>query len=120
MWRIRRFIESISNLIYYFDVVWNDRDWDHEYIHCILLKKLKKTLKRYSESEYVMNQEKEITQPLRICVEILEREDKGFYYNNPDFLNRDKDGNTYIHLCEERDNTILYSLLGTYVRYWWD
>jgi len=34
--------QSIKNIIYYFPIVWKDRDWDGSFIYEILKSKLKK------------------------------------------------------------------------------
>lgn len=121
MYRIRRFFESLTNLIYYFRVIWNDRDWDHIYIHYILLRKLEKTLKRYSSHEYVVDQEKEMTKPLRICVEILKREENCFYLDTDNGLICPDEGITsYCDVREDETTRLLYRIIGEYVRYWWD
>ena len=39
-WRIRNFLTSCNNLIKWFPVIWNDRDWDGNYILKILQKKI--------------------------------------------------------------------------------
>ena len=31
----RKFIQGIENLIYYFKVIWSDRQWDYEFFHCL-------------------------------------------------------------------------------------
>jgi len=121
MWKIRRFIESISNLVWYFRVVWNDHDWDHSYIHDILLRKLEKVLKRYQNAQYVGDQEKDINKPLRICVEILRRDRDGFYLQTKNAWKRKDEGYTSnFDLRESETTALLYRILGKYVMYWWD
>ena len=39
-WRIRNFLTSCNNLIKWFPTIWNDRDWDGNYILKILQKKI--------------------------------------------------------------------------------
>jgi hypothetical protein len=39
---IRNTIKGIENVIYWFPVIWKDRDWDHYYIYEILKTKLEK------------------------------------------------------------------------------
>jgi hypothetical protein len=40
-WRTRNFFGSIKNLIYWFKIIWNDRDWDWTFIYIILEHKLR-------------------------------------------------------------------------------
>ena len=39
-WRIRNFLTSCHNLIKWFPIIWNDRDWDDAFILKILQKKI--------------------------------------------------------------------------------
>jgi len=41
LYGIRTFISQIKNLIRWFPIIWNDRDWSHDYIFDILKAKLK-------------------------------------------------------------------------------
>lgn len=41
MWRIRRFINSIKNLIRWFPTIWKDKDWDGEFTLDLLYFKIK-------------------------------------------------------------------------------
>jgi len=120
MKKIKNFIRSIKNLFYYFIVIWNDRDDDYIFLHYLLLKKLKKTYKLYENNIYFFDQDLYLTKPLRICIEILEREKNDFYDNTTNnieklgdniFLNGDK--------CENRNKNILYDILKKYTYYWW-
>ncbi len=121
MWRIRQLIISIKNLIYYFKVVWSDRDWDYSFINYILLAKLKKMLERYESYEYVLDHEKDMTQPLRICVEILQREENDFYLQTINGLKRPDEGYAcYSDVREGETTRLLFRIMGKYLRYWWD
>lgn len=37
---IKGFFRSLGNLIKYFPIIWNDRDWDHFYFYLLMKKKL--------------------------------------------------------------------------------
>lgn len=78
MWKIKQFFNNIYNLIYYFKVIWNDRDWDHSYIEYIILAKYKKQYKRLSEVNRFESSSKS-NQALRLCINILERRQKCWY-----------------------------------------
>ena len=45
----RKFKQGIGNLIYYFKVIWNDRQWDWEFIMKIEKKKLDRMIKWYTK-----------------------------------------------------------------------
>ena len=72
--------EGISNLLYYFKVIWRDRNWDHAYMDAIVLAKYKRWYKVYSGDiplDYV-GRDKDL-QAMRILIEILERRKSDFY-----------------------------------------
>ena len=122
MHRIRNLIDSISNLIYYFKVIWNDRNWDQAYLEYLLLAKLKRIYNRYSKNDYFDKQDK-IVQQLKICIECIERADSGFYWNTINYNNNNK--NIIHHNCyaDTRDNEIIstcYKIIEKYSAYWWD
>lgn len=113
MWRIRKFIKGIKNLIYYFKVIWNDNDWDYSFITDLLYVKLNKTYQRYNNKRYFVGQEDNTVKPLRICVEILNRSKNNFYWNTDNW-------NDIVDNCEERNRRILFAIMSKYLSYWWD
>jgi hypothetical protein len=122
MYRIRKLITGIKNLIYYFRIIWNDMDYDYYYILFLIFHKLKKTQKRYTKKDFFENQENELNKPLRICIEIIYRMLTDFYYN--DIKNYDKiiDNKHLImaESCLKRDHDLLFKILSKYIKYWWD
>jgi len=119
MWKIRKIAWGIRNLIYYFRVVWNDRDWDYAFIEILLMHKLQKTYKRYHSVKYMKNQGQFVTKPLRICVEILQRQDDGFYYMVDNWMDK-HNGIGIPDLAEDRDRRVLCNIINKYLPYWWD
>jgi len=112
---------SVRNLIYYFRVVWDDRDYDYLFTHDLLLRKLKKRLKRYESKDYVFNQEGFITKPLRICVEILEREADDFYDHTTNQFKKTESGIVFVSERRQLETiSILHAIMGKYSMYWWD
>ena len=117
---LNKFINGIKNLIYYFNVVWKDRDWDYSYIENILEAKLTKTYKRYSSKDYFYEQDKDVVKPLRICIEILKRQRTAFYWDTTNYL--EHNGSQYCNVdnCEVRNKEILFKILDKYLYYLWD
>lgn len=80
--KLRRLLVSISNLFYYFKVVWNDRQWDMAYIEYLLLAKYKRMYSHMTDPASIVLvsvDQEEYNQALRICINILERRRKDFY-----------------------------------------
>ena len=42
MWRLKRIIESIQSLIWFFPVIWKDKDYEPTFIYDLLARKLEK------------------------------------------------------------------------------
>lgn len=68
----RDFKYGILNLIDWFSIIWEDRNWDHVYFERILLKKLKNMVKYFDGSRLTENIDFEIYY-LNICIKLLER-----------------------------------------------
>ena len=66
----RKFKQGIENLIYYFKVIWNDRQWDYTFFYRLELKKVQKMIKWWSNGDNVTS-EKSVLRDLRICEYLL-------------------------------------------------
>lgn len=110
---------GIANLRYYFNIIWNDKDWDYMYINILLLAKLEKVLVRYENIQYCEDQNKRIVQPIKICIELLKRERDDFHSDiwcnrrtNSALESYDK--------CSKRDRELLFKIIAKYSPMWWD
>lgn len=66
----RKFKQGIENLIYYFKVIWNDRQWDYTFFYRLELKKVQKMIEWWSKGDNVTS-EKSVLRDLRICEYLL-------------------------------------------------
>lgn len=66
----RKFKQGIENLFYYFKVIWNDRQWDYEFLYNLELRKVQKMIQWWSSGNNVTN-EKNVLRDLRICEYLL-------------------------------------------------
>lgn len=66
----RKFKQGIGNLIYYFKVIWNDRQWDYTFFYRLELKKVQKMIEWWSKGDNVTS-EKSVLRDLRICEYLL-------------------------------------------------
>ena len=123
--KIRYFINSVKNLIKWFPIIWNDRDWDSVYIEEMLLFKLNNMYKRFSNpnATYVdwnSKHAKPALKALKLSVQILERRRDNYYTDY--WWNRgqeDKDLMISSQL-EQRDWKLFCKLMEKYSDYWWD
>lgn len=66
----RKFKQGIENLLYYFEIIWNDRQWDYEFFYYLELKKVQKMIQWWSSSDPVTSTNN-VLRDLRICEYLL-------------------------------------------------
>lgn len=71
-------IEGISNIIYWFPIIWKDRPWDHGFIFTILQHKLK------SQADYIGRKDRHTRAQLdakrmRLCINLIQKLQDDFY-----------------------------------------
>jgi len=79
MIQLRILFEKIKRVFAWLPIIWNDNDFDYSYLDKIVLFKLKrmyKSLRPYDVSK----------QPLRICINILERIQDDWYFETYKYL----------------------------------
>lgn len=114
-------IQGIYQLIYWFPVIFKNKDWDFTYTEIILLHQLKLQYKRFSDpSVTYVNWEEESAakqlKALKICIILLERLSTDWYYQC-DY--KDKTA-TMLFIVEEQRRKLLYHLMEKYSTGWWD
>ena len=85
------FKKGILNLIHYFNVIWNDRDWDWKFMIFLQKRKLDSMIHYYSTGKYFKNQDVELRymKVAKYCIDtittgiVLLPEDK--YVNDRNF-----------------------------------
>ena len=125
---IRNLFRGIKNLISWFKVIYNDRDWDNAYMEIMLYKKLCGIHKTLMQDEYVTTSRKKSIQALLICIAILERRLNEWYMEVYDLSpSTDSDGTLLsyesnlleVMSIEKRDQQVLWKLIQKYSEYWW-
>lgn len=121
IWIRNKYI-GITNLIQWLPIIWQDRDWDHAYLEELMLFKLTRMYKRFSNPEetYVDwdGEHAKDLKALRICITILERRKNNFYYEIQDYYR-------YLFLdtestIEYRDWKLFNKLMTEHCPAWWD
>ncbi len=77
-------ILGIKNLIIWFPIIWNDRDWDWAFLNRIMAFKLRRMSKLFKENGHHVNSEKDAKRML-ICAILLERMEKDDYLDDGPF-----------------------------------
>lgn len=68
----RNIVIGIKNIITWFPVIWNDRQWDHVYMFDILQKKFTEMHKFWSSDKPITEKE-HIIKDIETCIEIIDR-----------------------------------------------
>lgn len=117
---------GIINLFLYFKIIWNDRQWDYAYLEELTLFKYKLMYKRMCSKNNIVDwsvyDQAKNRKALKICINILERRQSGFYYSLP----YNALGKNTIISCkqitdlEQRDWNIYCKLIQQHQQSWWD
>jgi len=70
--------EGIKNIIYWFPIIWKDRNWDHSYIYIMLQHKLKAQAK-YIGSRDRHTRAQQDAKRMTICVNLIQKLQDDFY-----------------------------------------
>jgi len=125
---MKQFFKGIKNLISWFKVIYNDRDWDNAYMEIMLYKKLCGIHRALMQDEYVTTSRKKSIQALLICIAILERRLNEWYmevyHSSPstdsdDMLLCYESNLLEVMSIEKRDQQVLWKLIQKYSEYWW-
>ncbi len=69
----RMFITSVKNLIYWFPIIWRDRNWDYNYIFEIMKHKLN------AQAKYFHTRSKQHARRMKLCVKLMKLIQDEFY-----------------------------------------
>ncbi len=145
----RRLIVGIGNIIRWFPVIWNDRDWDNSYLYIMLHRKRESMYDFFTDDERTMAiHHKNHIKKLLICKLLIERIlDQGYldraltpYRNKYESskIIREVDSEGWVHFyggereelwdrcsehsyyMEQQDYKMLHELLAKYSDAWWD
>ena len=109
------FLEGLSNIIYWFKIIWNDRQWDYYYFLVIIRAKLNRMIKYREHSPNFMEYEGHNIdlERMKTTYKAVDRLVKDNY-----LIEYDK----YEKAVEERKNDykILFESLREHLPGWWD
>jgi hypothetical protein len=124
-YRFKYAYRSIKNLIKWFPIIWNDRDWDHAYVEDMLLFKLNNMYKRFSDPnatyvDWETEHAKPALKALNLCIKILKRRRDNYYTDY--WWDRGQTNEDLIisYQLEKRDWRLFCLMMEKYFNYWWD
>lgn len=122
---LRRLKHSIESLIYWFPVVWNDRDWDQYFLWRLLQRKFEKMNKYFEEDTIAVFETEDEIESLKALKE-LQQISKNLAEDAWDTYDPFPQNIPYeekVALAEAAYKKLvdrLSFLLSKYSRYWWD
>lgn len=102
MWRLKRIKESIQSLIWFFPVIWKDRDYEADFIYDLLARKLEKIEIYKIKYEKNIHKDKE-TRKINVAKNLCKRLSQDEYLENATFW--------YDKIYAEESLNRLYSIL---------
>ena len=99
------FKQGVKNLIYWFPVIWKDRDWDEHYIYEVLKHKLK-TQAKYIDNRDFHTRAKQDAKRMRLCVKLIQLcQDEPY---TSEYMDYEKE-RVWFTPCEDRPGSSLYN-----------
>ena len=108
----RLVLYGIQNLIKYFNVIWNDRDWDFNYFFYLLKKKLQ-CMEDYTRRYGNHEDSEQDADNIKKCIELINKLIEDDYINKP---------RNYRNEIERResDKKLLFQILNEHIEGWWE
>jgi len=105
---LRQFKQGVKNLITWFPVIWQDKQWDYGYFYPILQKKLELMEKFFRTRSYSVDGDKQADK-IKYAILLLNRliEDDYWEKKNGDYL-------------KKQDMDELFNHIRKHLESWWD
>ena len=78
IWKVKRFIRQIKNVLRWLPTIWKDQDWDDFYIFEVLRVKLKHQAKYIGDRNFLVGADRE-AEKMRLCVKLIEIIQEEYY-----------------------------------------
>ena len=106
---------GVENLIKWFPIIWNDRDWDHVYLLRIMEKKMRQMAHLQEKYGITLSRFKKAKQ-LRICAHFVQKnaENAKFYGYPGKAWAKEWDA------VQKQDRELLGKIIGRRIDSWWD
>jgi hypothetical protein len=99
------FKQGVKNIIYWFPIIWKDRNWDDGYIFNILKHKLKAQAKYIGDRDFHTRAQQDARR-MRLCVKLIEKVQEEDYAM--EYMDYHKD-RVWFTPCEDREGSSLYN-----------
>lgn len=107
------FKQGVKNIIYWFPIIWKDRDWDSHYIFEILQHKLKAQAKYIGDRDFHTRAQLDAKR-MRLCVKLIKKVQEEDY--TMEYMDYHKD-RVWFTDCEDRPGSSLYNSEEVWEKY---
>ena len=108
-----QFKRGIKNLIYWFPIIWKDRNWDDHYIFEVLKHKLKAQAKYIGDRDFHTRAQLDAKR-MRLCVKLIEKiQDESYQMEYMDYA-KDR---VWFTDCEDRPGSSLWNSEEVWEKY---
>ena len=107
------FKQGVKNLIYWFPIIWKDRNWDDHYIFEVLKHKLKAQAKYIGDRDFHTRAQLDAKR-MRLCVKLIQKvQDEDYAIEYMDYA-KDR---VWFTPCEDREGSSLYNSEEVWEKY---
>jgi len=121
MYKIKVFIQNIKRVLYWFPIIWNDRDWDYYYIYEMLKQKLICT-ERHIRKDGIHLYNKVDADQIREAINMIDKVQKEYYIDK--YLSESKSWeDSEMAKCivdHDKARQELFQYLSDNIEKWWD
>ena len=107
------FKQGVKNIIYWFPIIWKDRNWNDHYIFEVLKHKLKAQAKYISDNDRHTRAQLDAKR-MRLCVKLIEKVQEEEY--KMEYMDYHKD-RLWFTECEDRPGNSLYNSEEVWEKY---
>lgn len=107
------FKQGVKNIIYWFPVIWKDRNWDSHYIFEILQHKLKAQANYIGKRDFHTRAQLDAKR-MRLCVKLIKKVQEEDY--TMEYMDYAKD-RVWFTPCEDREGSSLYNSEEVWEKY---
>lgn len=113
--------QGIGNLITWFPIIWQDRDWDWEYLATMMEKKLRHMYELETRYGYHTTSKRDARNQL-ICATLLKRlMDDNYFKVTEKVYGRVCTGSVELASANQKhEQELLGKIIGKYLTHWWD
>ncbi len=125
---MRRFLTGLCNVWRWTPVIWDDQDWDWQFLAKIMEYKLRRMAARFEQGKHHVGTIKEAKR-MKVCAELLKRLQEDNYFENAGYSrlgwNYKSDAEktrivNHMMKMQKNDQAYLGKILGKFLCHWWD